>query len=132
VDWRNPDAGRIPLRRGWLGELATDERGVFRAELSGLSQRLQQRIGEIYTAGCRADLGDHLCRVDLAAFTRSGTVESATSRRGVVAAPDFPLLGPSAAPNGYDGDTLVFETGGNAGRAFEVLAYTPCSRASCS
>jgi uncharacterized phage protein (TIGR02218 family) len=128
VDWRDPDAGQIRLRRGWLGEVTTDERGVFRAELRGLAQRLQQRIGEVYTAECRADLGDHRCRVDLAAFTTAGTVESASSRRGFVAAPDFPMLGPSASPNGYDGGTLVFETGGNAGRAFEVLSYTEASR----
>ena len=53
------------LRRGWFGEVVLTEQGVFRIELRGLTQALSQRIGELYSPECRADLGDHRCRVPI-------------------------------------------------------------------
>ncbi|MEO0810438.1 MAG: DUF2163 domain-containing protein, partial [Pseudomonadota bacterium] len=51
------------MRRGWFGEVVLTEQGVFRTELRGMTQALQQRIGELYSPECRADLGDHRCKV---------------------------------------------------------------------
>jgi hypothetical protein len=53
----------LRLRRGWFGEAVLTEQGVFRTELRGLTQALSQRIGALYSPECRADLGDHRCRV---------------------------------------------------------------------
>jgi len=63
VNWADPSMGALRLRRGWFGEVVLTEQGVFRTELRGLTQALQQRIGELYSPECRADLGDHRCRV---------------------------------------------------------------------
>jgi hypothetical protein len=63
VNWADPSMGVLRLRRGWFGEVVLTEQGVFRTELRGLTQALQQRIGELYSPECRADLGDHRCRV---------------------------------------------------------------------
>ena len=63
VNWADPSMGILRLRRGWFGEVVLTEQGVFRTELRGLTQALQQRIGELYSPECRADLGDHRCRV---------------------------------------------------------------------
>jgi hypothetical protein len=63
VNWADPSMGILRLRRGWFGEVVLTEQGVFRTEPTGLSQALQQRIGELYSPECRADLGDHRCRV---------------------------------------------------------------------
>ena len=63
VNWAEPSMGALRLRRGWFGEVVLTEQGVFRTELRGLTQALQQRIGELYSPECRADLGDHRCRV---------------------------------------------------------------------
>jgi hypothetical protein len=63
VNWADPSMGPLRLRRGWFGEVVLTEQGVFRTELRGLTQALQQRIGELYSPECRADLGDHRCRV---------------------------------------------------------------------
>lgn len=63
VNWADPSMGILRLRRGWFGEVVLTESGVFRTELRGLTQALQQRIGELYSPECRADLGDHRCRV---------------------------------------------------------------------
>ncbi len=63
VNWAAPAMGALRLRRGWFGEVVLTEQGVFRTELRGLTQALQRRIGELYSPECRADLGDHRCRV---------------------------------------------------------------------
>jgi hypothetical protein len=63
VNWADPSLGILRLRRGWFGEVVLTEQGVFRTELRGLTQALSQRIGELYSPECRADLGDHRCRV---------------------------------------------------------------------
>lgn len=66
VNWTDPSMGSLRLRRGWLGEVTLSEQGSFRTELRGLTQALQQEIGEIYSAECRADLGDGRCKVAIA------------------------------------------------------------------
>ncbi len=66
VNHRDPTMGDLKLRRGRLGEVVVNDDGTFRAELRGLSQALQQTIGEQYTPECRADLGDGRCRVPIA------------------------------------------------------------------
>ncbi len=53
------------MRRGWFGEVTLSEQGIFRTELRGLTQALSQRIGELYSPECRADLGDHRCKVPI-------------------------------------------------------------------
>jgi hypothetical protein len=63
VNWADPSMGALRLRRGWFGEVVLTEQGVFRTELRGLTQALAQRIGELYSPECRADLGDHRCRI---------------------------------------------------------------------
>jgi hypothetical protein len=65
VNWADPSTGALRLRRGWFGEVVLTEQGVFRTELRGLTQALSQRIGELYSPECRADLGDHRCRVPI-------------------------------------------------------------------
>jgi hypothetical protein len=65
VNWADPSMGVLRLRRGWFGEVVLTEQGVFRTELRGLTQVLQQRIGELYSPECRADLGDQRCRVPI-------------------------------------------------------------------
>jgi uncharacterized phage protein (TIGR02218 family) len=65
VNWADPSMGALRLRRGWFGEVVLTEQGVFRTELRGLTQSLSQRIGELYSPECRADLGDHRCRMPI-------------------------------------------------------------------
>lgn len=61
VNWNNPDDGMLRLRAGRLGEVVLSHAGTFSAELRGLTQNLSQTIGELYSATCRADLGDARC-----------------------------------------------------------------------
>lgn len=61
TSWSDPSRGRVLILRGRLGEVGHDEADRFTAELRGLTQLLQQSTGEVYSAECRADLGDRRC-----------------------------------------------------------------------
>jgi len=82
-------ANRIMERVGYLGEVTVRD-GLFIAEVRGLAQRLQCHVGELYSPTCRATLGDRQCKVDLAAYTFSGTVEGVISRQVFVSGVDKP------------------------------------------
>ena len=56
---------RIEQFRGNFGEI-TRSAGAFRAELRGLTDRLNQPQGRVYQRSCAAVLGDARCGVDLA------------------------------------------------------------------
>ena len=62
VNYADTAQGALKLRRGHIGEIRT-EGGMFVAELRGLIERYAQEIGELYSAACRADLGDGRCQV---------------------------------------------------------------------
>lgn len=63
VNWDDLSQGELKIRRGWLGEVMLMRDGTFKAELRGMSQVYQQRIGELYSPECRVDLGDARCGV---------------------------------------------------------------------
>ena len=63
VNWTDP-AQRALQFNGFLGEL-TRSGGMFRAELRGLTDRLNQPLGRVYQKPCAAVLGDAACGFDL-------------------------------------------------------------------
>lgn len=116
VNYRGPADGRILLRRGWLGEITLRHRR-FVAEIRGLTQKLSQQVGELYSPACRAELGDGRCRVNMAVFTHTGVVEQAESRA---------LFSDSARheENGYfTAGKITFTSGENAGLSMEIKAF---------
>ena len=76
VDWRAPDGERLALVRGELGDVAVKANG-FEAELRGPTALLERAVVEQTSPGCRAELGDRRCRVDMAARTRVTRVTAA-------------------------------------------------------
>ncbi len=116
VNYLNLAAGVIRQHRGKLGEVRTG-RAAFVAELRGLSQLMQQTVGELYTPTCRAHLGDARCGVNLAPLTVAGTVSAVTDQRVFADAA-------RAEGSGYfDGGLLAWTSGLNTGLAMEVKAY---------
>ncbi len=117
VDYTSPDTGRLDLKTGWLGEV-TLRGGQFVAEMRGLTSRLQQVIGEVYTASCRAQLGDGRCKKNLAAFTVSGTVTS------VEAAHAFKDSSRTELSNYFAYGVVTFTSGANAGIHMEIRDFS--------
>jgi len=117
VNYADLTQGALYLRKGWLGEVRTG-RSVFSAELRGMTQKLQQTIGELYSPSCRATLGDTRCGVNLASFTFNGTVQTVTSNR------QFTDSGLAQANGYFDYGIITFTGGLNAGISMEVKTYT--------
>jgi hypothetical protein len=66
VNWQNLADGIIRMRKGHLGEVVLTDQGFYMTELRGLTQQLTRTITELYSAECRADLGDSRCGVPIA------------------------------------------------------------------
>ncbi len=115
VNYENPADGTLMLKTGWLGEV-TLRGGQFVAEVRGLSSRLQQVIGEVYTPTCRAKLGDARCKLALTPV--SATVTAVESNFAFTAAS-------LTQPNDYFSHGLVtFLSGANAGSSMEVREFS--------
>lgn len=116
VDYDAPNAGKLHLKTGWLGEVTLRD-GVFVVEVRGITAALQQTIGEVYTATCRARLGDTRCKKNLTSFTVNYTVSSVESEYAFEDSVH-------SKPNGYFAYGMVtFTSGANAGISMEVRDY---------
>lgn len=118
VNYADTSMGTLPLRTGWLGEVEM-RGGRFVAEVRGLTQRLSQRIGTLYSPSCRAEFGDVRCKVSLAALTVSGTITGVTSRSILLDSAR------SEAAGIYSFGMLTFTSGANAGLSMEMKTYVP-------
>lgn len=117
VNYSDLTQGILQLRRGWLGEV-TLKNHQFVAEIRGLTQRLSQNIGELYSPSCRARLGDSRCKVNMATHTHTGTITSVESNS---------VLYDTARTedNGiFTFGKITFTSGGNNGLSMEVKEYT--------
>lgn len=65
VNYKDLSQGVLKLRRGKIGEIRLFDDDRATAELRGMAQQLSQKIIELYTPDCRADLGDVRCKVRL-------------------------------------------------------------------
>lgn len=117
INYASPQDGKMVLRTGWLGEVRV-QGGRFVAEMRGLTQQLAQTVGALYSPACRADLGDAQCQVNLAGFTVTGTVGSASGNSQFTDAT-------RAEANGYfAGGVLTFLSGANSGLKMEIKTFT--------
>lgn len=118
VDWTEP-ALRVLLAKGTMGEVKR-EGLAFTAEVRGLSQRLSEESGRLYTATCSADLGDARCKIDLdqPVYRGEGTVIA------VLATSAFTASGLDAYADGwFTAGKLTFVAGANIGLSVEVKAH---------
>jgi len=80
VNYEDLDQGKLVIKRGHIGEVTLNKQ-MFRAEVRGLTQKLSQTIGEVYSPSCRAILGDRCCKVSLDNFTITAEVTSIASKQ---------------------------------------------------
>lgn len=117
VNYMSPQDGAEIIRTGILGEVRM-ERGIFTAELRGITQLLRQTIGRVYTPGCDADFCDARCGLNAASYTASGAVTDVISQHA------FKDTGRVEADGYYDYGLVTWTSGANAGKSMEVKAYT--------
>jgi uncharacterized phage protein (TIGR02218 family) len=122
VNYNDLTQGALKLRRGWLGEVSL-QKHHFVAEVRGLTQRLSQTIGELYSPSCRATLGDGRCTVNLASHTVNGSVTTFLSNQ------EFKDSARTEDSGIYSLGVLTFTSGANNGLSIEVKEYTKLSGA---
>ncbi len=116
VNYNDLSAGIDILCTGHLGEV-TAGRISFTAELRGLTQAYSRTIGQLYSPGCRADLGDARCGVNLATYTFTDEVDT-------VSADNMSITSGLTNPPGYfNFGKITFTSGLNNGLSMEVKTY---------
>lgn len=115
VNWKDLTMGDIKGPKGWVGEVALHD-GYFVAEVRSLAEALQQTIGKVTSATCRADFCDSECGLNVATYTFSGTVTTPTDNQ------DF-TTSLTDADDFYTGGLLTWTSGPNNGLTMEVRRY---------
>jgi uncharacterized phage protein (TIGR02218 family) len=119
--------GNYYMRHGWLGQVKIQTPGVYTAEIRGLSQAVQNNLGDLITPTCRwtfcdanpsgSVLNSH-CTLNVATFTTSGVaVTSVSSNQEWVASSLTQAAGYFAF--GY----LTWLTGNNAGVSADIQGH---------
>lgn len=124
INWADPSMGILKARRGWVGEVSIED-GKIVAEVRGLAQALQQKVGEIVTPDCPCDIGDARCGVNLAPFTVTGSVTAPSD------SPYDAFVDTSRGEDDgtWNGGTISWDTGPNAGYAMEVQSFEAATKA---
>jgi uncharacterized phage protein (TIGR02218 family) len=117
VDWSDV-ALRVKVWTGELGEVQHD--GVsFRADLNGLSRRLERSIGRIYSRHCDASFGDTRCGLDasLPTYNATGAVVDITPA-------GLDVSGLSAFADGwFSSGWLDWTSGAQSGKRQRVISH---------
>lgn len=116
VNWQDLTQGKLYIRSGWLGEFTLKDQN-FIVEIRGLTQKLQQVIGDVFSPECRADLGANNCHVNLEQFSVLSTVTSVLSRDS------FTDTVRTEADGWFDYGSVRWLSGANAGMRSEVKSY---------
>jgi uncharacterized phage protein (TIGR02218 family) len=116
VNYANLAQGKVPLRTGWIGEVTLSD-GKFVAEVRGLTQKLNQKIGEVYSPLCRANFCDAKCKLNVATYTFSSSVLAVTSLM------EFKQTAVSKPAGYFNYGRVKFTSGANSGLEMEVKEY---------
>lgn len=116
MNYRDLSMGKMILRTGKLGNV-TAGRTAFQAELRGLSQDLQQPVGEVFTAACPAALGDARCKVDLESLRVEYSLTGVGNRRS------FTVIAAGQPTDYFSGGVARWESGANAGLSMEIRSF---------
>ncbi len=117
LNYNDTSQGTLKLRRGWLGEVSLQKK-QFVAEVRGLTQLLNQTVGELFSPSCRATFGDSRCKVDMATHTVSGTIDT------VLSAQEFSDSERMEASGTFGFGVVEFTSGANAGLSMEIKEHT--------
>ncbi|MEM9878007.1 MAG: DUF2163 domain-containing protein [Pseudomonadota bacterium] len=117
VNWADLSMGQQYLASGIIGRVSRTDAG-FTAELRGLKHRLQRQACEVYSPHCRARLGDHRCRVNLALYQHRMQVTGQTGPGS------YQLAAPAPADGTFNFGTLRWLSGPLTGQYSVILKQT--------
>lgn len=120
VNWRKPSDGAEILKSGTFGQISVG-RGTFTQEVRGLTQKLQQVLGEVVSPSCKADLFDAKCGIPM---TEGLWKFSDLEVHGTPTALTFEL-NVSKESGFFDAGKVTWQTGANAGLSKEIKTYQP-------
>jgi uncharacterized phage protein (TIGR02218 family) len=117
VNYQDPSIGKIILSKGIMGEVKLHNH-KFIVEVRGISQKATAIIGELYSANCRAKLGDTRCKIDINKYAHEGKVTTIMNNNSFA---DDKI---AKYPDGYfNYGTVRFLTGDYAGNSLEVRMH---------
>lgn len=108
---------------GIWGEVSNSDR-TFRVESRSKAQLLTQKIAQVTSRTCRAQLGDDDCRVNLTPFTHALSVVSVVGDRIIQISPSF-----SQRDDYFGQGTLTFTSGQNSDLKFSIQSYNNTTKA---
>ena len=120
VNYNDLTQGDIKLKKGWLGEVRL-KNNQFIAEIRGLTQRLTQTIGELYSPSCRATLGDARCGVNLANHQFITTVTTVSDKQR------FTCSALTQDSADFTSGTVLFTSGNNNTLGMEIKEHIKLS-----
>jgi uncharacterized phage protein (TIGR02218 family) len=119
VNWADLSMGCEKIKRGYFGQISIG-RDKFSTEIRGITQKLQQVIGDIVTPYCNADLFDARCGltpVEGDTMFSDQVITTVTSNQAFTVAA-------LAAPDGRcSGGKFTFTTGLNTGLSKEIKSH---------
>ena len=118
VNWADASQ-RVLLDIGQLGEIRRTDHG-FTAEVRGVAQQFDEERGRLYQSRCNADLGDARCGINLedGRYKGQGTIAATDGRQTIS------LVIGAFTTGWFDGGSLTFLSGANAGALFEIRQHS--------
>lgn len=114
VNYKDLTMGRIPLKFGNIGKIKILN-NKFTAEISGIKEKLNWQIGEVFSGFCRAKFGDNRCKVDLKKYSYNSKINKTIDIRTYEC--DLPNI---LENNFFEGGILQFQ---KAEQVYEISDY---------
>lgn len=119
VNWRDLSMGAEKIKRGTFGEISIG-RGTFTNEVRGVTQKLQQVLGEVVSPSCKADLFDAKCGVPMT----EGVWKFSNVTVNPLGSDGRYFASTAVQPDDFfTSGKVTWTTGANAGLSMEIKKY---------
>lgn len=127
VNRNNLGNGTYQMRYGNLGHVTIKAPGIYQAEIRGLSQIIQNNLGDLITPTCRWTLGDRNsagsvlnshCTINLSGFEVTGVAVTSVSSNQ-----EFTASSLTQAAEYFAFGWLTWDTGNNAGDSCDIQGH---------
>lgn len=105
VDWESPSDGGVMLASGWIGEFKSINETQYQGEVRGFGARLNQTVGEYFSAHCRASFCDQRCKLKKENFIESREVLEVIDRA------NFEIVSPLTIDADFSQGVVKFASG---------------------